>query len=194
MNRETAINVLLGTLLIAACAAPFVAVMGALWLAFYVTDAVVRHFWPSVSLHPDAILNAFMCLGIVFALFQLVRERLWRNAFLTLTAGVTFALCWLCEPSRSSRHFADDPTLWLVVLALVVFSQKVPIPRREFFAAAALNTTVSALTTGLFGLGTFARIVSTCAWLAAVAWIIISARRDVKWDGPRPGALSLKSS
>jgi len=171
MNRETAINVLLGAFLIFALAVPFFG----LFAALYALDAAVRHYWPGSAYAGNNILYALIVLGILYGSIRQVRKKLWPNAFLYAAAAATMGISFLA--SQKGYPFSSEMPLasFLSCYIFIFLPRSGPIFRAQFIATASFISASFALNSGLLGKGFLATLVEVALFVVIGGWVLDKA-------------------
>jgi hypothetical protein len=176
MNRDTAFNILLGTLLILALAVPFAAVFGLM----YAICIAVAHLFPAVSHPRDLTTFVLLSSGLLIECVRQLRKHLWNKAFLLAVACFTTILP-LFSRAPASLTVQD---MWWFVIFLVPDQPS----RAEFMGGSAIFAASFALKTGLLGSGVLSIIISVALFMATLAWVVFWLRND-RWDA-KPSLLS----
>jgi hypothetical protein len=174
-RRDIVINTLLGIFLLVAAAFPFLAVVGAFWLALSAIRYLAGRFIPGLVIPTDlALLLVYGISALVGGVAHL-RGKLWRNAFLCLAVIPLIVLAWFAYPS-SIFGAGDFFSLPFVAVVLVISDRSV-VPRSEFFLSAFILSAVVMVASGLVGADELARVIWTCTGAAAVVLIALRCRR-----------------
>ncbi len=181
-DRESAINVLLGAILLGAFAVSVLAVAGAIWTVLYTIDLAVKHFLPAVDRPWDIEFYGLICLAILALGVKQSWRRLSTNAFLSFAAAPSILLPWLfnSQPHHAAGLALRFPIAWFIVLLLPRYSR---IPLSEFVACASIISASFALNAGLLGSGALSTIVGMVLSVAVIARALIDAR-DGKYGEP----------
>src|SRR5713101_5012402 len=95
MSRETALNVLIGTMLLLILGGGFAVCAEAFGFALYGANLAVRHYFPAVVHAWNIEFFGLISLVILIGCARQLRKRLWTNAFLSFIAVATIVLSWL---------------------------------------------------------------------------------------------------
>jgi hypothetical protein len=173
-RRETASNVLLGAILLAAFALLCLVLVGAVLLPVYAADLAVKHFLPGLGRRWDLEFYGLLCLvALASGLIDFWKRR-WTNAFLAL-ATIPMILSIPFATVRSAVRSDGPFPVWPVFLIFVV--QHTPLTRFEFLAAALTISGCVAVNAGFFGSGIVAHYIAYCFPLATFVWFIVQVRR-----------------
>jgi hypothetical protein len=172
-RRETASNVLLGAILLAAFALLCLVLVGAVLLPVYAADLAVKHFLPGLGRRWDLEFYGLLCLvALAEGLTDLWTKR-WTNAFLSL-ASVPMMLSIPFATVRTAVRSDGPFPVWPVLL---IFMVHIPVTRFEFLMAASVIGGCVAVNTGLLGSGAVAHYVAYCILFVTFLWFVVQARR-----------------
>ena len=174
-RRETASNLLLGAILLAAFALLCLVLFGAVLLPVYAAELAIKHFLPGLGRHWDLEFYGLLCLAALGSGIVDFWKRRWTNAFLSL-ATIPMMLSIPFATVRSAVRSDGPFAAWPALLIFVV--QHVPLSRLEFFASALTISGCIAVNTGLLGMGTAAHYVAYCILFAVFAWFVIRIRHE----------------
>jgi hypothetical protein len=183
MSRETAVNVLIGTMLLLILGAGFAVCAEAFGIALFAADLAVRHYFPAVAHAWRIELLGLISLLILIGCANQVRKRLWTNAFLSLIAVVTIILPKLLT---ANQHPGLDgtpsrfPLAWFIFLIL---PQTTRTSRNEFIGCASIIVAAFAINSGLLSSGPLETVVEIGLYVAILGWILVGAR-DGKFGEP----------
>jgi hypothetical protein len=180
--RDTAVNVLLACVLVAAFLLPFLLYLVAADYILWGLDQGVKHFLPKFA-HPEVI---FVGVLLLASLVQAVRH-MWKRR--RLRAFLWFAIL----PAIGSAVLADvhapfslHGPLWLFGLFPIYFIPETAEPTRtQFFLASAAISAVVAINAGMLGSGYRARIVAFCIVAGLFIRFVILVRRTSGGDPTR---------
>jgi len=188
--RETAVNTLLGLLLLLAIAIPCAAFVAAYGLTLYGIDLAVKHFFPALNHTRDVELYGLFCLvGLLWSVRHL-RRRLWPNAFLSLATVAAFASIGLAELHSGYGQDELFSNVWPLFLLFMVLREE-RLQRWEFLLGAIFVSLGVAAATGMLGRTTLAVYVRSGVVLGVFAWFFVSVRRGIL-PGPDTSAASTR--
>jgi hypothetical protein len=173
-HKETAVNVLLGALLLSALAAPFAGVM----LAFYGVDQALKHFFPALAHRGDVAFYGLMSLSLCMICLGQLRKRLWTNLFLSSTASVSLILPRLLNTQSHSPLVGFDLRFQFAWFLVFFIPQNIPVSRNQFLMWSAFVVALFADNAGLLGSGWLSTTVEVASWAVAVAWSLVTVRAD----------------
>ncbi|MGO9087657.1 MAG: hypothetical protein ACLQBK_20775 [Candidatus Sulfotelmatobacter sp.] len=172
-GKETAVNVLIGTLLLAVFAIFFAAA----GFALYGVDLAVKHFFPGLDRAGDIEFDGLTCLVALLWSVQQLRRRLWRNALLSCAIMATSAVAGGADLAGRGHNGFFFPA-WPLFLLFVI-----PLERRmrrwELLLGAIFVSAGFAAATGMLGSTTIAVYVKTGVVLGVFAWFVVNARRGM---------------
>jgi hypothetical protein len=173
MSRETAQNVLIGSMLLLILGGGFAVCTEAFGLALYSADLAVKHYFPAVA-HPSNIeFFGFISLVMLIGCARQMRKRLWTNAFLSLVAVVTIVLPWLLNanphPALGSAALRF-PLVWLLALIL---PQTTRTSRGEFIGCASILAVAFAINSGLLGSGLLEIVIEISLCVGIARWVMV---------------------
>jgi len=174
-GKETAVNVLIGTMLLSAFALFVAAYMGAIGLAFYGVNLAAKHLFPGLDRASDIEFYGFACLAALLWSVQHLRKRLWPNAFLSFAIVVAITLIGLADLHSGRGHNGFFFLAWPLFLLLVMPLEH-PLRRWEFVLGAIFVSAGVAATTGMLGSTAIARYVPNGVVLGVFAWFIVNTR------------------
>jgi len=183
MSRETALNVLIGAMLLLILGGGFAVCAEAFGFAVHYADLAVKHYFPALTHAWRIELLGSISVVILIGCARQLSKRLWMNAFLSFTAVVAIVLPWLL--SADSRSGLDGtasrfPLVWFIWFFL---PQATRIPRSEFFGCALMIVAAFAINTGLLGAGLLETFIEISLYIGIMGWILVKSR-DGKFGDP----------
>jgi len=183
MSRGTALDVLIGTMLLLIFAGGVAAYALALGVSLYAINLGVTRFLPALHHHEmSAILAILVFLSLVSGVRQ-ARKHCWRNAFLSLAIAPMILSILFANPGSA---FGLNGSWWAVCIFVILgVPSGSPATRFRFFVIASAVCTIVAVNAGLLGAG-LARIATDCVLVGCFAWLVKDAREN--WSGQKnPG-------
>ena|SRR5256885_12798827 len=185
MSRETALDVLLGTILLLVFAAGFGACVLLIGLSVHSADVVFKHFSPALP-RSAWVLGLLVILSLVSGVRQLFRKDRRRSIFLSFAVVPAF-LSIMFANSRSDLGIGGS--YWMLALLPLLSMPGDSSPTRfRFFATASVICAIVAINAGLMGFGLLARIVTDCFLLGFAVSIALAVRQNwstTKSSGPQ---------
>lgn len=169
--RETAVNILIGALLLVIFAAICAAICSLFGLSLYALSLAVKHFLPGVS--GDVWFFALILFLSISSAIGDLRKRLWPNAFVSLSI---VAILFAALLGAATRH---DTSWWFKVyplFLLLLITNGRALRSWELALAGALVVVEILLNAGLL-MGTPSRIVEVCTSAGVLAWLVVQIRR-----------------
>lgn len=174
-RRETAINALLGVLLLFAFGLCVAACFAAMLVAFYVTGLLFNLFLPEVSQPP---VYTFYGLLVIYCLWYAVRhlrKGRWWNAFFSFAMIPILISSLLSGPHSFLGQTLDYSAIW----CLVFFTVNNCAPTRyELMLGSFVVAAAIAVNTGLLGSGTAAQVTVYCISGAVLSMFVLHFRRQ----------------
>jgi hypothetical protein len=182
--RETAVDVLIGSALLAILVTLFAIVFGAIGLAIYGLELGVRHFFPGLARAWEVEFSVFVILSSLISGIGQLRKRRLASAFLSFAIIPMIASVWFADP-HFRRNDALFTSIWIVVV--LTASNDALLTRLEFALTGFVVSATVAVNTGLLGAGTLAGFATNSVFVAVIALIVIYFRREPwKRTGPQP--------
>ena len=172
-RRDMIVNTLIGTFLLSTFFACIVGIALAGWLLF------IGIQWGVQRLLPGVTVPAWFWISGIWLLLSLrnglrhVRERRWRNAFLSFIGAPLLILAWF-TPVQSPLG-GDGPPLffWVPVMMVITIADDANLSRLGFFLAAAVAAASVSVNAGLLGNGVLSNKVATGVIAVAFAcWMV----------------------
>ncbi len=186
MQRETAINVLLGAVLVSIFSLGVAAVFLALRLALYATDWLVARAFPALRDHQSIAIIGVLTTFLLVSSVQSFRRRAWRKAFVDVALPAVYALV-LATDLRLGR--SPDP-LWFFVFVVGMGNMpksnmpSADISKRELFVSCFICTLLM-VETVWFGFGTAHELIRDSMYVFLFAWFSMRVRENwIKNDSP----------
>jgi hypothetical protein len=174
-SRETAVNLLLGVVLVLIFAVLVGAVVATFGIVLYATDLVVKHVFPGLARSWNAEFYGVPCLWSLIAGIGHLRKLRLRNTFLSLAIIPMIVSVWFASPNSPLRDNAFFMWPWFMVLLIPADSL---LTKLEFTLGGFVVTTTFAVNAGLLGSGTFARVATDCVFVAVFALVVVYFRRE----------------
>lgn len=170
MRRDTAINFLVGALLVLAFAAICLACAVPILLAIGALRSLAGFLLPAAS-RIDIEIFCFLSLALLVVCLKQIRKRIWPNVFLSVLAIPTIMLPYLLN---FRTHYVSPDTV--TALLIVLLPEDTRVSRVEFISWAAILAASFAANVGLLGSGVLSRIVEFSLGMLVLGWVVIKIR------------------